>query len=259
MLVLVVEDDHDIRMVARMALQHLGGFTVIEAASGLEALDVVSSVRPDVILLDVMMPGMDGTEVFRALREMPGVAGVPVLFLTAKAMPGDLERLRALGARAILTKPFDPATLPGLVREALADKPDTVVTRPLRRVLSGEVSRSDAVNLDLQALRQLEGLPGEQGGDLVSELIAMFASTAPDALRRLRAAALGQGADDAERVAHSLKGSAAMLGATGISRLARMIEALARGGRTREIGPLVNRIDASLAPTLERLRAHVGG
>lgn len=256
MMVLLVEDDPDIRMIARLALQQIGGFTVIEAASGPEALSVVSRVRPDVVLLDVMMPGMDGSEVLRALRESPATADLPVVFLTAKAMPEELDRLRSLGVRAILTKPFDPAALPELVRRALAGGQDSGVARSDRPAEPGEAPRSDAA-IDAGALQQLQGLSGEQKGDLVSELIAMFASNLPATLRQLRVAAEGGGAGNAERLAHSLKGSAAMLGATGIADLARTIEGLARDGRTDEIRPLVDRIDAQLEPTLERLRAWV--
>jgi len=250
MVVLLVEDERDIRMVARLALQQIGGFTVIEASSGAEALEIVSGVLPDVILLDVMMPGMDGTEVLRALQQVPATAAVPVIFLTAKAMPAELARLRALGARAILTKPFDPAALPDMVRQALAGG-----LPPVPHATPG----AGMPLVDAAALQQLDGLVGEQGGDLVSELIAMFASNTPGAIRQLRDAASGLGAGDAERIAHSLKGSASVLGATGIADLARAIEILARDGRSGEIGPLVDEIRALLEPTLEQLRQRPRG
>jgi HPt (histidine-containing phosphotransfer) domain-containing protein len=180
---------------------------------------------------------------------------VPVVFLTAKAMPAELDRLRALGARAIVTKPFDPAALPGLVRQALARDPDAGPSGGGSLAPAPDMSGAAARIVDAGALDQLQGLVGEQGGDLVSELIALFASNTPESIRQLRDAAGGRGAGDAERVAHSLKGAASMLGATGIADLARAIENLARGGRTSEVGPLVDRIDALLEPTLAHLRA----
>ena len=111
------------RTVARMALERIGGFAVVEAASGREALAAVLRVRPDAVILDVMMPEMDGPEVLAMLRACPDTAGLPVMFLTAKAMPEELAVLRALGVLAILQKPFDPWRFAADVRDALAGLP----------------------------------------------------------------------------------------------------------------------------------------
>jgi len=250
MTVLLVEDDPDIRMIARMALRQAGGFTIIAAASGAEALALLAGVRPDVILLDVMMPEMDGTEVLQAVRAMSSLDSVPVIFLTAKAMPGELARLRALGARAILTKPFDPAALPGLVLNALAetDPPDQQTPAPL------PAHDIDPTAVRQDALSQLSGLNGDEGQDLIGDLIDMFASTTPALLEQLRAAA-GAGTADAERHAHSLKGSAAALGAVGIAELARRIESLCRAGGHADALPLVARIAGALPQAIDRLRS----
>ncbi len=112
---LLVDDESDIRRVAHLSLQHIGGWHVHEAASGAEALSVVEELRPDVVLLDVMMPEMDGPATLARLRELPRMNGVPIVFLTAKALSSDHERLRTLGASGVLTKPFDPLLLPGMV------------------------------------------------------------------------------------------------------------------------------------------------
>jgi CheY-like chemotaxis protein len=109
--VLLVEDDEDIRTVGELALGRVGGLEVRTAASGQEALDIACAEPPDVILLDVMMPGMDGPEVLQRLRENPGTREVPVVFLTAKAHRDEIARLRALGVAGVLTKPFDPMAL----------------------------------------------------------------------------------------------------------------------------------------------------
>jgi two-component system, OmpR family, response regulator len=115
----MVDDEADIRRVARLSLTRLGGMEVLEASGGLEALEQARTGAPDAILLDVMMPGMDGPAVLTALRADPRTAGIPVVFLTAKAMTSEVERLQSLGAVAVLTKPFDPVTLPQELRAAL--------------------------------------------------------------------------------------------------------------------------------------------
>ncbi len=109
--VLVVEDNHDIRTIVKAALEMVGGLEVRACESGTEALETVSEFGPQLILLDVMMPDLDGPGVLARLRERPDTAAIPVVFLTAKAAPSEVERLRALGALDVLTKPFDPMTL----------------------------------------------------------------------------------------------------------------------------------------------------
>ena len=119
MKVLVVDDESDIRRVARLGLTRLGGCQVAEAQSGSEALERALLDAPDVILLDVMMPGQDGPSTLQALRADERTASIPVVFLTAKAMPAEVERLTSLGARGVLTKPFDPRTLADQIRALL--------------------------------------------------------------------------------------------------------------------------------------------
>lgn len=114
--VLYVEDEVNIRAVGRFALEEVGGLTVETAASGQEALDKAAAFSPEVVLLDVMMPGMDGIATFQALRRMEATARVPIIFMTAKVQPQEVERYKRLGARAVIAKPFDPLTLPDEVR-----------------------------------------------------------------------------------------------------------------------------------------------
>ena len=120
MKVLIVDDEEDIRKVASLALSRLGGMEVTEAASGPDGIAAAAAVKPDAILLDVMMPGMDGPAVLERLKADPGTAGIPVVFLTAKAMASEVSRLRGLGAAGVLTKPFDPVSLAGQIRAILA-------------------------------------------------------------------------------------------------------------------------------------------
>ncbi len=115
--ILHVEDDRSIQAVARLALETLGGFEVLSCLSGQDALDQVQGFNPDFILLDVMMPGMDGPETLSKLRELVDIEQIPVAFMTAKVQPQEIEQYRQLGAREVIVKPFDPMTLAAQVRD----------------------------------------------------------------------------------------------------------------------------------------------
>jgi CheY-like chemotaxis protein len=119
MRVLLVDDEADIRRIAALSLSRVGGMEVEQAEGGAEGIRKAREGRPDVILLDMMMPGLDGLATFRALRGDPETSEIPVVFLTAKAMSSEVERLKGLGARGVLIKPFDPMDLPRLLREVL--------------------------------------------------------------------------------------------------------------------------------------------
>ena len=114
--VLYVEDEPDIRVVARLALEQLGGFTVELCGSGPEALERCPTFNPDLILLDVMMPGMDGPSTLLALRALPNCSRTPVVFMTAKVQPQEIAHYRQLGAVDVIPKPFDPLALADRVR-----------------------------------------------------------------------------------------------------------------------------------------------
>jgi CheY-like chemotaxis protein len=114
--VMCVEDDPDIRMILEFSLQEVGQYEVCICASGQQALDSLAAFRPQVVLLDVMMPDMSGPQTLAALRERPEMQGVPTVFLTAKAMPDELERLLEHGATGVIVKPFDPMHLPQNIR-----------------------------------------------------------------------------------------------------------------------------------------------
>jgi CheY-like chemotaxis protein len=123
--VLVVEDNADIRTIVKAALEMVGGLEVRACESGAAALDAIPEFAPQLLLLDVMMPDLDGPGVLGRLRERPATAALPVVFLTAKAAPTEIQRLRALGALDVLTKPFNPMTLHEQVKAiwAAADLP----------------------------------------------------------------------------------------------------------------------------------------
>ena len=108
---MLVEDDPDIRTVAGMALEVVGGYKVLACDSGAAALEALAGFQPQLVLLDVMMPGMSGPDFLKALRARPEHADLPVVFMTAKAQAEELDALRKLGAADVIAKPFDPMTL----------------------------------------------------------------------------------------------------------------------------------------------------
>jgi two-component system OmpR family response regulator len=119
--ILIIDDEDDIRQIASLSLTRLGGMQVEEASSGTEAVARAEETAPDLILLDVMMPVMDGPATLAALRGNPRTARIPVVFLTAASGTEEVARLKALGAAQVVTKPFDPIELPGLVRSVLQE------------------------------------------------------------------------------------------------------------------------------------------
>lgn len=117
--VMLVDDDADIRTIGEMCLNKVGGWQVVLAASGADALEQAPREQPDVILLDVMMPGMDGPTTFGHLRALPATASTPIIFMTAKVQKPEVERYLALGAAGVISKPFDPMTLHAEIRRML--------------------------------------------------------------------------------------------------------------------------------------------
>jgi two-component system OmpR family response regulator len=113
--ILFVEDDPDIQVVATMALESLGGFTVLACGSGTEALSRFDEFAPELVLLDVMMPGMDGPATLAALRRLPS-GGAPVVFMTARVQAHEIADYRRMGAVDVIAKPFDPMTLAATVQ-----------------------------------------------------------------------------------------------------------------------------------------------
>jgi CheY-like chemotaxis protein len=110
--IIVAEDDRDIRAVVELALRRVGGFEVTCCADGAAALELTLQLVPDLVLLDVMMPVMDGIETLERLKRSPATAHIPVVFMTARVQPNDLQRYYAHGALGVIAKPFDPMTLP---------------------------------------------------------------------------------------------------------------------------------------------------
>ena len=120
MKVLIIDDEDDVRSIASMSLGMVGQMDVVEASSGGEGIAAAQREQPDVILLDMMMPDMDGLATIRLLKSSTETSSIPVIFLTAKAMTSEIETLKRAGALGVITKPFNPMMLTRDVQELLA-------------------------------------------------------------------------------------------------------------------------------------------
>ncbi|MCW8900320.1 MAG: response regulator [Gammaproteobacteria bacterium] len=116
--ILYVEDEPDIQMIARVALENVGGFELLVCSSGAEAVEKAANFDPDLFLLDVMMPGMDGPTTLLELRKIPTLEKTPVIFMTAKVQPQEVEFLKSLNVTDVIAKPFDPMGLANNIRDS---------------------------------------------------------------------------------------------------------------------------------------------
>jgi CheY-like chemotaxis protein len=117
--VLIIDDEDDIREVAALSLEATADWEIFTASSGKEGIRVAAAEKPDAILMDVMMPEMDGPTTFKQMQLIPALAGIPVVLLTAKVQGVDQRRFAGLGVAAVLFKPFDPLTLAAQISEVL--------------------------------------------------------------------------------------------------------------------------------------------
>ncbi len=114
--ILYVEDQQDIQMIAAVALESINNYKVKVCSSGEEALAAIEEFQPDLLLLDVMMPGMDGPQTLEAVRKIDQYQSIPTIFMTAKVLPDEINSLKALGALDVISKPFDPVLLGGEIQ-----------------------------------------------------------------------------------------------------------------------------------------------
>lgn len=115
--ILYVEDEPDIQHIVKIALETLGGFTLCVCSSGQEAIKNADEFKPDLLLLDVMMPGMDGPTTLQELRKIAATASTPAMFMTAKVQPQEVQAFKEMGAAAVIAKPFDPMNLATYIRD----------------------------------------------------------------------------------------------------------------------------------------------
>jgi two-component system OmpR family response regulator len=208
--VLYVDDDPDICEVVQTALCLIAGLTVHTAGSGERAIELAHELRPDLVLMDVMMPGLDGPSTVQRMRESTPLASTPVIFLTAKVLPAEVARFRQLGAIGVIGKPFDPLTIGDDVC-ALWKEADTA--------RGGRSAHSAESHVQAQ----------------VSALAGRFLQrTRGDVVRLVELIERAQHGDRAvleaiERVAHSIHGTGATFGFAEISASGGAIERLAQG------------------------------
>ena len=206
-----MEDEPDLRAIAHVLLTTVGGFETDMCASGQEALDRTGDFNPDLILLDVMMPGLDGPQTLAGLRKDARLARTPVIFVTAKVQGREVSRYISMGAVDVIPKPFDPLTLPerlrGIWDRACAD-PGGGGAAAADRVLALVEQHCRSLALQSERLRDLlDGAAPPQGADA-----APAPDPEPDPVRQVAA------------IAHTLTGSAGAFGFSGISEAARALE-----------------------------------
>jgi CheY-like chemotaxis protein len=120
--ILIIDDEDDIREVAALSLEATAGWNILTASSGAAGIEIAAAEQPDAILMDVMMPGVDGPTTFAQMQQTSTIAHIPVLLLTAKVQGVDQRRFAGLGLAGILFKPFDPLTLAQQISDALGWK-----------------------------------------------------------------------------------------------------------------------------------------
>jgi CheY-like chemotaxis protein len=212
--VLYVDDDPDICAVVQAALCLVSGLEVHIAGSGLQAIAMLEHLRPGIVLMDVMMPGLDGPSTLLRLRAIPAVAHIPVVFLTAKVLPSEIIRYRELGAIGVIGKPFDPLTL----GEELFGLWNTAVPNPGNA--RTPVPAPAEENAEEQVQAQISGLADR-----------FIERTRADVLRLRAAIEHSRGEKrpalrEVERVAHSIHGAGTMMGFPAISAWGAAIERL---------------------------------
>jgi CheY-like chemotaxis protein len=124
--VLLVDDDRSIRRIAQIALAEVGHFQVMLASTGQEALNLAQKEQPDLVLLDVMMPEMDGFAVLIKLQKDPTTSAIPVIFMTASVTEDEQLQYRTLGVRGVIVKPFDPMTLAEQIKHILSENEGSI-------------------------------------------------------------------------------------------------------------------------------------
>jgi two-component system, OmpR family, response regulator len=206
--VLYVDDDLDICEVVRASLGLMAGLNVYIAGSGETAIDLAYALRPDLILMDVMMPGLDGPSTLKFMRESPPIDAIPVIFLTAKVLPAEIAHLLDLGAIGVIGKPFDPMTL--------GEQLLTVWKQSAGLADTSAPARSTPAAVK-QQVNSLTGDFLRRTRSDVIRLTEMFEHAGTGDTTVLKGA---------ERLAHSIHGAGAMFGFPQLSATAGAIEQL---------------------------------
>jgi two-component system OmpR family response regulator len=229
--ILYVDDEADIREIVQMALGIAQDLSIHTCESGEHALALMLELKPDLLLLDVMMSGIDGPTTLTRMRQDPQLANIPVAFMTAKAMPKEVARFREMGAIGVISKPFNPMTLHEQVFALWEKAPQ------LPPSLDDPAMQQRLTELSAQFLhRTLEDLAG------LRELLSSGNAAEVATLKQV------------ERLAHRIRGAGAALGFDTVSHCAEEIERLAEGSLRADSTP-----DPQVARRLARGTARLGG
>jgi CheY-like chemotaxis protein len=236
--VLVVEDNPVNQQVALRTLERMG-YAVDLANDGEAGVEAVATGVYALVLMDCRMPGMDGYAATAAIRLRQGAGPrTPVIAMTADATDADRDRCLAAGMDDYVTKPFRYSDLEATLRRwALLTGPATGEDPEVVHGTSGTVALDEAV------VEQVRALAGKAGAEVVNRLAALFSADTPERLAALRQAAVDGDGNRLMDVAHSLKGSAASLGAGAMVALCRELEELGRSGRLENVEETVARIE----------------
>ncbi|HSY07635.1 MAG TPA: response regulator [Steroidobacteraceae bacterium] len=213
--VLYIDDEPHIREIVQIALGLSNELKVHTGESGAQALELARELQPDVLLLDVMMPGLDGPATLSRMRADPAIAHIPVIFVTAKAMPREVALFRKMGAIGIIAKPFDPMQLTKQLRslwEGHTAKAPPLDERMDKRILQREVTQLGR--------RFLERTRGE--AITLHSLVEHAHNGDPLVI------------DQIEHLAHKIRGSGSMFGYAAVSACAGDLECLVEGVRLRQ-------------------------
>jgi two-component system sensor histidine kinase/response regulator len=262
--VLVAEDNPVNQKVAARMLENLG-YQVDVVADGGEALEAVASTRYGAVLMDVQMPGMDGYKATRRIRDQEERSGrrnmmmglrkrrTPIIAMTANAMQGDREKAIGAGMDDYVSKPVSRKELGAVLGRWVSGT-------PAYRVPGAEDGESHAESpLDRKVITGLRGLQGEDETDIVAELAGMFLDDARQRLSALEEAVLGDDALAVERLAHTLKGSSANMGARGMSDLCMRLEDAGASGDLSQGFRLLTRLKEEFVRVDRAFEAEIRG
>jgi CheY-like chemotaxis protein len=243
----LVVDDVDANCRVAQALLRRFGYASEVATSGLEAVEMTTAGRYDVILMDMQMPGIDGTEATRRIHERLGAASPRVIAVTANALPGDRERCLAAGMDDYLSKPIQLQALRAAIEHSGGSAAGSAA-RP------GEPAPAAAI--DWSRIESLASF--DPDGTMVAGAIASFLADAPGRIAAMQAAHAAADAAGLAAAAHALKGSAANIGAANLQRLSQRIESLARAGDLSGARSAIGGLEKSLQEARAALAARRG-
>lgn len=242
---MLVDDEPDIRTVAEMSLSHVGGWHTLVATGGAEALKMAAEHKPDVIILDVMMPEMDGVATFEALSDNDATRDIPVIFMTAKIQPHERESYLRLGATGVIAKPFDPMGLPKEILRIVANPPPKAPTASTAsttaRAAEAGAGATSEPTAEARVAELRERYAAKLAGNLEGLVNVIEAARAAKPEDRVEAVAA------AGRVAHTLHGTAGTYGHEAFSTAMAQIELACQTLAAGDDPALWRRIDAALA------------